>query len=319
MREKGTYLVEGGVSANDFAHELAMLCPDAIIGVDLKGIINFFNPAAERLTGYTAQEALDKLSITEIYGSMERAREINKALMGNGHGGPGRLEGYETEGRNREGRWAPVRLSAVAIVKGGEVIGSVGFFHDMTRRKQLEDELRRLSITDSLTGLYNRRHFHSTLSDEVSRAARYGRPLSLVCLDLDNFKPFNDNFGHQVGDSILSLVADCSIKMLRQQDTAFRIGGDEFCLLLVETDLESAMVVADRFRYSFNEQWPIAMSFLEKQMPPVFMSLGVAQLQPEEKPDSFLMRADLAMYEAKKAGGNHCVAARGSIDRAAAS
>lgn len=319
MTGKGKYYLEGRVSANDFANELAMLCPDAIIGVDLKGIITFFNPAAERLTGYTAEEALGKLSITEIYGSMERAREIKAALMSNDHGGPGRLEGYETKGCNREGNYAPVRLSAVVMTRGNEVIGSVGFFHDMTRRKQLEDELRRLSITDSLTSLYNRRHFHSCLTDEVSRCGRYQRPLSLICLDLDNFKPFNDNFGHSVGDAILTLVADCSKQMLREQDTAFRIGGDEFCLMLVETDLNSAMVAAERFRQAFNDQWPIAMSFLDKEMPPVFMSLGAAELQPSEKADSFLMRADLAMYEAKKAGGNRSVAARASIDRAAAS
>lgn len=307
------------MSANDFATELAMLCPDAIIGVDLRGVITFFNPAAERLTGYTAEEAVGKLSITEIYGSVDRAREIKAALMGDNYGGPGRLEGYETKGHNRDGVWAPVRLSAVAIKKDGKITGSVGFFHDMTRRKQLEDELRRLSITDSLTGLFNRRHFHSALSDEVSRSGRYDRPLSLICLDLDNFKPFNDNFGHSVGDDIIKLVAECTKQMLREQDTAFRIGGDEFCLLLVETNLESALVAAERFRQAFNEQWPIAMSFLEKEMPPVYMSLGAAQLQPDEKADSFVMRADLAMYEAKKSGGNRSITARDSINRVAAS
>jgi len=315
MDSIGPALRESLVLMEDFVGKMVTLCPDAIIGVDRRGVVTIFNPAAERLTGYSAAEALGKLTIDVIYGSRQRAREIKKALYSDEYGGPGRLEGYETEGVSRHGVGAPVRLSAIVLFKDGQEVGSVGFFHDMTRRKQLEDELRRLSITDSLTGLHNRRQFHSVLHDETARACRYGRPLSLICLDLDNFKPFNDNFGHQVGDSILQMVATCARGVLRGQDTAFRVGGDEFCLLMVETNEDNATIAAERFRRAFNDQWPIAMSFLHKGMKPVYMSLGVAQLQPGEKPDSLLMRADLAMYEAKRAGGNRSVTAGACINR----
>jgi diguanylate cyclase (GGDEF)-like protein len=127
-------------------------------------------------------------------------------------------------------------------------IGSVGFFHDLTARKEMEEELRRRSITDSLTNLYNRRHFHSTLSEEIARSARYRGPLSLAVFDLDNFKAFNDTYGHQEGDAILCLVAECIRAVFRSTDYTFRLGGDEFGVLLVETELSNAGQVMERFK-----------------------------------------------------------------------
>ena len=128
----------------------------------------------------------------------------------------------------------------------------MGFFHDLTERKKLEDELRKRSITDSLTNLYNRRHFHTTLmGGNGTFPFVYERPLSLATFDLDHFKPFNDTYGHQEGDNILRFVAECVASVFRSTDNAFRLGGDEFAILLVETDLENARLVMDRFRAGF--------------------------------------------------------------------
>ncbi|MFH2125592.1 MAG: sensor domain-containing diguanylate cyclase [Pseudomonadota bacterium] len=296
-----------------FIDRLVQLCPDGIIGVNREGTIVIFNEAAERLFKRDDEEVLGKLHITDIYHPPDVARQIKKLLYDQEHGGKGRLDEVEVEVVNAAGQNVPIRLSAALLVENGQEVGSVGFFHDMTARKELEDELLRRSITDSLTGLYNRRHFHETLSHEVQRSQRYQRPLTLAMLDLDSFKPFNDTYGHHEGDNILRLVSDTMRASLRQLDHAFRLGGDEFAFLLVETDLEQGLMAVERFRSAFNQAWPSKMGYLGGKLPPVTVSIGLAQLGDGEKPDKLTMRADLAMYEAKKGGGDCTVKARPEI------
>ncbi|MBU4566224.1 MAG: sensor domain-containing diguanylate cyclase [Desulfarculus sp.] len=296
-----------------FIDRLVQLCPDGIIGVNREGTIVIFNEAAERLFKRDDDEVLGKLHITDIYRPPDVARQIKKLLYDQEHGGKGRLDEVEVEVINAEGQNVPIRLSAALLVENGQEIGSVGFFHDMTARKELEEELLRRSITDSLTGLYNRRHFHETLSHEVQRSQRYRRPLTLAMLDLDSFKPFNDTYGHHEGDNILRLVSDTMRASLRQLDHAFRLGGDEFAFVLVETDLDQGLMAVERFRSAFNQAWPTKMGYLGGKLPPVTVSIGLAQLGDGEKPDKLTMRADLAMYEAKKGGGNRAVKARPEI------
>ncbi|MCP4599664.1 MAG: diguanylate cyclase [Proteobacteria bacterium] len=297
-------IVNGAGPLEGLGRKMFALCPDAIIGINRAGIITIFNKAAEKLTGWKIEEAIGKLSITEIYGTLDTAHLVKKKLYSDEYGGSGYLEGFEVIGRNRDGIEIPVRLSAILLFKDEVEVGSVGFFHDLSKHRQLEDDLRKLSITDSLTGLYNRRHFYSVLQDEAGRSDRYGRPLTLIFLDLDNLKTFNDNFGHHEGDNILRFVSKCSQKTIRAQDYAFRQGGDEFALLLVETNLENGTRVAERFRRAFNNEWPVSMSHLKTRLNPVTISLGVAEHEKKESLDDLIRRADLAMYEAKKTGGD---------------
>ena len=301
------------LASKDFLEELIQSCPDGIIAVNREGIIVVFNEAAEKLTGFNSAEVLGKLSIADIYRSPDLARHVKKMLYAQENGGKGRLEGLEVEVKGAANRSIPIRLSATLLFDDDKEVGSVGFFHDMSARKQMEDELRRRSITDSLTGLYNRRHFHIVLTEEVARGHRYGRALTVALFDLDNFKPFNDTYGHQEGDNILRFVSNAMRASLRQQDQAFRLGGDEFAFILVETDLEHGRLAVERFRQSFNDSWPAKMSFLGGHLIPVTVSTGVAQLDEGEKTDKLFMRADLAMYEAKKDGGNRTITARSEI------
>jgi diguanylate cyclase (GGDEF)-like protein/PAS domain S-box-containing protein len=301
------------MASKDFLDNLVLTCPDGIIGVNREGTVIIFNEAAEKLTGMSSKDVLGKVSITDVYHPPELARDIKKKLYSPEHGGVGRVDGIEVYVKGVDCEKIPIRLSAILLTENGKEIGSVGFFHDLTQRKQLEEELRRLSITDALTELYNRRHFHTVLSDEVTRSARYDRRLTLAFFDLDNFKPFNDTYGHQEGDNILRLVSKSMKGMLRSTDYAFRVGGDEFAFLMVETDLENGAPVLERFRTNFNEQWPSRMSHLGSKLKPVTMSIGVAQLTNKEKSDKFQLRADLAMYEAKAAGGNRTVRASEEI------
>ncbi len=301
------------MASKDFLDKLVLMCPDGIIGVNREGTVIIFNEAAVELTGLNAEDVLGKVSITDVYHYPELARDIKKKLYSPDYGGVGRVDGIEVYVKGSGGQKVPIRLSASLLNENGKEIGSVGFFHNLTKRKELEEELRRRSVTDSLTGLYNRRHFHTVLGDEVKRSGRYNRQLTLAFFDLDNFKPFNDNYGHQEGDNILRLVGESMNATIRATDYAFRVGGDEFAFLMVETDLQHGVAALERFRTAFNEQWPLKMSYLGSKLKAVTMSIGVAQLADNEKSDKLQLRADLAMYEAKGAGGNRTVRASEKI------
>ncbi len=301
------------MTSKNFLDNLVQTCPDGIIGIDRKGTVIIFNAAAEKLTGLAVADVIGKMSIQEVYDVPEMAREIKKAIYSEEYGGSGRLEGFEVTVKGSKNRQVPIRLSAALIFKDQNEIGSVGFFHDLTERKQLEEELRRSSITDSLTNLYNRRHFHATLTEEMARSLRYGHPLSLAVLDLDNFKPFNDTYGHQEGDAILRLLSECILPVFRSTDHVFRLGGDEFAVLLVETELANAGRAMERFKDYFTKEWSHKMAYLGRRLRPVTMSIGLAQLEVGEKADKFQLRADLAMYEAKNSGGDRAVLASKKI------
>jgi diguanylate cyclase (GGDEF)-like protein/PAS domain S-box-containing protein len=300
----------------DFFKTLVGHCPDAIIGANRAGIITIFNQAAEALTGWTAKEVMGKMHVSELYHPPVVARQIKKSIYKADKDGVGCVKNLEVKLKTREGHIVPIMLSAVLLKDNQTEVGSVGFFHDLTRTKKLEE----ISITDNLTKLYNRYYFHAILALELGRSERYVRPLSLVYFDLDNFKPFNDRFGHPEGDHMLRLVGLCCRMVLRTQDYAFRVGGDEFSLLLVETELVDGVQVAERFRMTFNEHWNQSMPPAGKKLKPVTLSLGVAEYQRgngsdemAESGEYLIKRADMAMYEAKRAGGNRTVRARSFI------
>lgn len=285
-----------------FGSRLIALCPDGIIGVDTSGIVRIFNQKAAAMTQRAADAVIGVLHIRDVYGTLERAKAVKTAIYADDWGGKGSLVGYETKIIDAGGRVIPIQLSATLITQGNEEIGSAGYFHDLTSQKALEDKLRLLSITDGLTGLYNQRHFYTQLAEELARTARYGRPLSLVAMDLDRFKDCNDRFGHLEGDNVLRSVGDLMRTVTRRSDQAFRYGGDEFFVLLPETNLQQAAVMGEKIRKAFNKRWPYDVS--EAGAPRVTLSIGVAQSAGESESEAFIRRADMAMYAAKQAGGN---------------
>jgi len=159
-------------------------------------------------------------------------------------------------------------------------------------------------VTNSLTGLYKQHHFCTSLSRETGRAQRYQRPLSLICFDLDHFKDCNDQLGHLEGDNILRIIGKLLLETIRKSDMAFRYGGDEFFILLPETELQSAEQTGEKLRTSFNDRWPYDVIYKNTQLKPVTLSVGVAQLEDNESAESLMKRSDVAMYEAKRQGGN---------------
>ena len=292
---------------------LIAVCPDGIIGVDLYGTVVVFNEKAEVLTRRSKENVLGRLNIEQIYGDREQARRIKAYLYAEDYGGVGRLEGFETQIVDIDGKAIPIRLSAVLIMDNGTEVGSVGFFHNLTLQKGLEEKLFTLSITDGLTTLFNQRHFHSCLADEVERVKRYNSPLSLIGFDIDRFKDCNDRYGHLEGDNVLRRVGELLKSITRHSDKAFRYGGDEFFVLLPETDLCQAMITAEKIRKMFNASWPYEKR-KNGSVPQVSLSIGVAEWKGETSCEGLFKCADLAMYTAKKQGGDQVVASANSTD-----
>ena len=169
-------------------------------------------------------------------------------------------------------------------------------------RVHMLDKLKRLSITDGLTKLYNSRYFYNQLKAEIDRTSRYERPLSLLLLDIDQFKEYNDNFGHLEGDKVLVRLGQVIKSCLRKMDSAYRYGGEEFTVILPETEGDEAATVAERIRSSVS---------LEKFFPKdqgehytITISIGVTEYIRDEEVAIFVQRADKAMYLSKQSGRN---------------
>ncbi len=295
------------IAIDNIVNNLIAVCPDGIIGVDRGGTVVIFNEKAAALTRRKREDVIGRLDIGRIYGSREHARRIKAAIHSEDHGGSGRLEGFETVIVDRDNNSIPIRLSAALIYDNGNEAGSVGFFHDLTDQKALKEKLHKLSITDGLTKLFNQRHFHSCLADEMDRVNRYGSLLSLICFDLDKFKDCNDRLGHLEGDNVLRRVGDLLNAVTRRTDKAFRYGGDEFFMLLPETNLGQAMTTGEKIRRMFNDRWPYE-SGGSGMFCRVTLSMGVVQREAETSGMALMKRADVAMYAAKNQGGDRIVA-----------
>ena len=182
------------------------------------------------------------------------------------------------------------------------------------RRAYDLEQTRRKANTDGLTGLYNHRHLQERLQQEIERADRYGRPLSVVMADLDRFKGYNDAHGHPRGDEVLIAVSRTLRQLSRASDILARYGGEEFTLILPETSAKEALVLAERAR-----QCVEALDLEIGDETWVTLSLGIASYAPGMSKEALIESADTALYAAKRRGRNRvCVADEGQAREAAA-
>jgi diguanylate cyclase (GGDEF)-like protein len=201
----------------------------------------------------------------------------------------------------------------VELPAGG--VGEVGYltrvFNTLVarlRERESQAELERLSVTDALTGLYNRRHLMGTLATEVQRSRRLRRPFSVLLADVDHFKQYNDTHGHPAGDVALAKIADVLRKTTRGVDCVARYGGEEFLIMLLETTVGTAAIVAERIR--------ARVAVEEFAGGRITISIGVAECPSHgDTPESLIESADAALYEAKDAGRDRVVAASGHQER----
>lgn len=204
-------------------------------------------------------------------------------------------------------RWILDQAKVMERDEHGRAVRMCGTHTDVTDRKALEEELTRQAHIDYLTGINNRRYFMERAEHELRRANRSGNQLSIFMLDIDHFKRINDRYGHKVGDLVLKMLAQVCQSALRDIDILARMGGEEFAVLLPETESSLAIEVARRLQDSINKaSLPLEGDLVIK----IQVSIGVASMtSPYDNMDILLHRADTALYEAKNTGRNRiCVA-----------
>lgn len=178
----------------------------------------------------------------------------------------------------------------------------IGFSSDVTEIYKMKEQFKRLANTDFLTNLYNRRYFMEQGEREFSRAKRHNAPFAIISVDIDHFKAINDNFGHPAGDHVLKKVSQSLQNSIRKEDILARIGGEEFTIILPETQLINAQILAERTREKIQSQF---ISYQKNIEINVTVSLGVTLISPEDiNFDAVLQRVDEALYNAKKKGRN---------------
>lgn len=250
------------------------------------------NPAFAGLCGQ-AVESLPGTSFVELFSERDRMR-LQAWLGACAHIGRGTLADVRLE---REGASAYADVSATFITAGGDRLIYLTF-KDVTERREVEAKLADAAQKDELTGLYNKRSYHRQMDGAVQRALNAVRDpmLSLLLIDLDNFKSCNDTYGHQIGDKLLISVGDAIQAAIRASDLGFRCGGDEFAVLLMGSPPEGTVRAAERMQEEFAKYESYGTT----------MSIGIASFDREKdkSSDDLIRRADEALYRAKRAGKN---------------
>jgi diguanylate cyclase (GGDEF)-like protein len=298
----------------------------ATVVIDSEHRITHWNRACEALTGLPADHV--RLSRDHWHPSFTDARPFLADLVLDGaietdfhrfYQGSLRksalVDGaFETEefveGADGVGKWLFFTATALRSPDGA-VIGAIETMQDVTERHLAEETLREseeryrlLSLTDSLTQLSNARQFHLTLEQEMERCARYRRHLCLLIVDVDDFKQVNDTWGHAEGNRVLQTLAGVIQSCLRQADSAYRYGGEEFAVLMPETDAAAGVMFGERLRTSFAENPPVLS---DGTVLKVSISIGVTAYSPGDDAHSLFCRADDGMYQAKRLGKNRVV------------
>jgi len=257
------------------------------------GLILDANRTLVEMLGYPDKEALLGTKASQIYANPDD-REKERALLAHANV----VQGFETELRRQDGTTIWVRDTCrVVFDERGQIRWYEGSLQDITEQKEYEKDLSYMARHDPLTGVFNRHALAEILDNEISRARRYEHPIGILMIDVNRFKEVNDTYGHEMGDRILCQVAEALRQSVRDSDVVVRYGGDEFLVLLVETDGETEIVKA-RIQKEISRRGQ--MSFLAEF--PVTLSIGTAHWDPgvEESIERVLNRADRAMYEEKR-------------------
>ena len=274
----------------------------AILITDRDARIEYVNAAYTQVTGYSADEMLGKVPelLRHIPGAESGNQDLWQTLMSGAqwHG--------EVSNARKDGTLMWLDASVAPVYTGDHHITHiVAVNSDITHRKQMEEELWRQAVTDSLTGVANRRRLMEAGAQEILRVNRTAQPLSVLVIDIDNFKRVNDSLGHAAGDFVIQAVAKMCGEVVRVLDTVGRLGGEEFAIILPVTYLAGAEMLAERLRANIEAaelKWgttPIAIT----------VSIGVAQSTARIGHFPTLLNlADAALYEAKRTGRNRvCV------------
>ena len=282
--------------SNERLEELLSAIPVGIIIIDYETQkILDLNPQAIISLGYTRDEIVGRTCHEYICPAEKGKCPVKNSGK--------KLDRSEREIINANRELIPVIKSVIQTEIDNRHI-FIECFVDISERKRLENQLKELATQDSLTRLYNHKHFIESTEKELSRSVRYDRPLSIIILDIDFFKKINDQFGHSVGDEVLKFLSRICQGVVRENDIIGRIGGEEFAIALVNSDLNKAYDVAERIRHRIESEIFIS----EGNKITFTVSLGVAEyLKDQDDMTKLMKKADDALYEAKGAGRNRVV------------
>jgi diguanylate cyclase (GGDEF)-like protein/PAS domain S-box-containing protein len=273
---------------------------DAVVNMNIEGVVTEWSGAAERIFGYRRHEAMGKLLGDLIVPEIHReahAKGMRRLLTTGQSQIIGKL--IEIVALRRDGVEFPVELSIAQIKRGGEVFFSA-FIRDISERKTSEARIQYLANYDALTGLPNRNQLSERVRYAISIAQRSHEKIALMFLDIDHFKDVNDSLGHSVGDLLLLELANRFKSTLREEDTISRLGGDEFILMLPNSDEYAATHVAQKLLQAIEHPMRI-----ESHQLSVTASIGIAMFPDDgTELETLLRNADVAMYKVKQENRN---------------
>lgn len=304
-------------ASHDFAVKMMEMLVVPTFVLDAHGKIMIWNRACEQLTGVPAAEVLGGDQHWRCFYAQQRPTLADLLLAGHGNTPPspaGQQACRSSTGENlcaenwcdmpRTGRRRYLAVDASPIYgKHGELIAVVETLRDITDEKRAQAALERLAMHDGLTGLANRRCFDDTVQAEWQRAQRQQLPLSLLMVDVDNFKQYNDSHGHMKGDDCLRRVAGAVASEMRSNDLVARYGGEEFAVILPNQSLKGAAIVAERIRHRVER---LRLPRDHAGEPCVTVSIGAATALPGPGTElaQLIQTADSALYRAKHLGRN---------------
>jgi diguanylate cyclase (GGDEF)-like protein/PAS domain S-box-containing protein len=276
---------------------------DMVVRIDPNGLFTFVNVATMRITGYQEEEIIGRHYLDLIHPSM---RDTADKLFRNQFNRRIQNSYSELLVIKKDGGEIWIGQNTQLIIQGGNIVAFHAVCRDITERRRLEQELkeseeryRELSIVDDLTQLYNSRHFYTQLKMEIGRIQRREYPLTLLLLDIDDFKVYNDTHGHIEGDNVLFRLGQVIKRCLRKEDSAYRYGGEEFTIILPMTTKEEGLVTAERIREELKKE-----NFSPNSDKEIYLTIstGLAQYKKNEDMRTFVNRADHLMYKSKKNG-----------------
>jgi len=270
-----------------------------ILITDEEGIIKSANQEVERIFGYKSTELKGQSFSSLIISS--QSQQLLAAYKNVIHSPENIYAGksFEAKSKKRNGDLQAIEIG-FNMMREDENQLNIIQITDISKRVLLQQQLYKKTITDPLTGMHNRRYFDERLTQEFNRATRYRRPFAILIMDIDGFKQANDQHGHSFGDELLVNSTAIFNQVLRQEDTAYRYGGDEFAMLLPETNKEGALEVAERLR----ENFAIENNIKEKRIK-LSLSIGIACSPDDGNSQKTLIgAADSRMYHSKANGGN---------------
>jgi diguanylate cyclase (GGDEF)-like protein len=301
-----------------------LIVPTFVIGADGKVLI--WNKACERLTHLSAADVLDTATHWRAFYTEQRPCLADLVAAGRFAEIETFYHGWSSFGLTDFGvsieAHAPMPLAgrpmSLAVDAGpiydesGSLLAVIETFRDITAQKEAQSLLETLAARDGLTDLLNRRSFDHAVSAEMRRCARDGQPLSLLMIDIDHFKRFNDEHGHDAGDAVLRAVGHALRHAVRGGDLVFRFGGEELLILLPDTGAEAAAARAEEVRGLIES---LAVAHDGRELGPVTASIGVASAPLHADRSRLVQTADAALLRAKQAGRNRVLVAEARVDR----